>query len=123
MIDSISTGVLTISIYLAFIAYENSGNPGWYFFSIGMIFIINTFFVFWCIKQFINAFYPILKQKIIDWHFRLFNCAQFKCLFNKETMKKYRLRKWMQSVNAQLKNKRLKPSLNQINSELNNIKN
>ncbi|KAL4512022.1 hypothetical protein ABPG72_005024 [Tetrahymena utriculariae] len=106
-IDIYSTFVLTTSIYLAFIAYENKETYSWLLSSIIIIGIINTVFLIWCFKKLAYAYIPIVKKTYFQFKFLCFKFSPFKCFYTKKTVRIYKFQKMVKLIQNELKKRNI----------------
>ncbi|EWS74813.1 transmembrane protein, putative (macronuclear) [Tetrahymena thermophila SB210] len=106
-IDIYSTFVLTTSIYLAFIAYENKTNYAWLLSSVIGIATINTVFLIWCFKKLAYAYFPMVKKTYFEFKFLCFKFSPFKCFYTKKTATIYKFQKLVKLVQNELKKRNI----------------
>ncbi|EAR93718.2 transmembrane protein, putative (macronuclear) [Tetrahymena thermophila SB210] len=106
-IDIYSTFVLTASIYLAFIAYENKDNSIWLLSSIIIIGIINTTFLIWCFKKLAYAYIPIVQKTYFQFKFVCFKFSPFQCFYTKKTARIYKFQKVVKLIQNELKKRNI----------------
>ncbi|EWS74812.1 transmembrane protein, putative (macronuclear) [Tetrahymena thermophila SB210] len=106
-IDIYSTFVLTASIYLAFITYENKDNYYWSLCSIIIIGIINTAFLIWCFKKLAYAYIPIVQKTYFQFKFLCFKLSPFQCFYTKKTARIYKFQRVVTLVLNELKKRNI----------------
>ncbi|KAL4475163.1 hypothetical protein ABPG74_001859 [Tetrahymena malaccensis] len=106
-IDIYSTFVLTTSIYLAFIAYENKDTYAWLLSSVIGIAILNTVFLIWCFKKLAYAYIPVVKKTYFQFKFLCFKLSPCQCFYTKKTATIYKFQKMVKLVQNELKKRNI----------------